>query len=343
MTFGNELWLYALVIPFLGLLWSVVSKKRSQSKSGLPKAARAQASFSGISLSKGRSIETSKWFFYLGLTLVVIAMARPQWGEIERDMRKRSREVIIAMDLSKSMLAEDIKPNRLARAKIVVGSLLDNLAGESVGLIVFAGTAFLQSPMSPDYQILRGFLKDLNPSFIPQGGTNYEAMIETALDSFEQSDGMADRFLIVISDGESLDDSWKESVEELKQQNVKAICLGFGTTQGGLIPDGSGGYHKDDKGAVVLTKLEARTLQDLARQSDGVYKEANVWVDLAALIEETVKQGRAGETDAISEVFHVERYQYFLTPGLLFLLVSLYREFPSLPKARTISMRRAHG
>ncbi len=343
MKFGNELWLYALVIPMLGLLWSLVSKKRSQSKSDLPKAARAQASFGGISLSKARFTETSKWFFYLGLVLVVIAMARPQWGEIQRDLRKRSREVIIAMDLSKSMLAEDIKPNRLERAKIVVGSLLDSLAGESVGLIVFAGTAFLQSPMSPDYQILRGFLKDLNPSFVPQGGTNYEAMIATALDSFEQSDGMADRFLIVISDGESLDSSWQESIEEMKEQNVKAICLGFGTTQGGLIPDGSGGYHKDEQGAVVLTKLEAKTLQALASQSNGVYQEANVWVDLAQLIEDTVKKGKAGETGTTSQVFRVERYQYFLCPGLLFLLVSLYREFPSLPKARTINLQKANG
>src|SRR5690606_25882372 len=177
-------------------------------------------------------------------------------------------------------LADDLKPSRLERAKLVVGSMLDSLQGESVGLVVFAGTAFLQSPMSPDYQILRTFLKKLNPSFIPQGGTNYEAMILTALDSFEQSDGMADRFLIVISDGESLNENWKDEAEELKRQNVRAICLGFGTEKGGFIPDGNGGFHKNDKGAVVLTKLERSTLTDLAKITDGVYREANVWIDL---------------------------------------------------------------
>ena len=339
MTFGQELYLFALAIPVLGILATIVFRKRNFSLSSRSKVKRVKATFAGVSEIKSGLSQPSKWLFLIGLVFVIIALARPQWGEIHKEVFKRSREVIIAMDLSKSMLAEDIKPNRLERAKLVVESLLDNLQGESVGLIVFAGTAFLQSPMSPDYQILRGFLRDLNPNFIPQGGTNYGAMLETTLDSFRQSDSEADRFLIVISDGESLNQDWTSYVDELNEQNVQAVCLGFGTRDGGLIPAEEGGYHKDQAGAVVLTKLESATLQSLADKTGGVFREANVWVDLASLIEETVKRGKTGETGTTSQSVHIERYQIFLAPGLLLILISLYREFPFTPKPRVVRTR----
>jgi len=325
------------------MMGTLFFRKRAQSIGDRAKAKRVQATFAGVSEIQSKLSQPSKWLFLVGLVFVIVALARPRWGEVHKEVFQRSREVIIAMDLSKSMLAQDIKPNRLERAKLVVESLLDNLRGESVGLVVFAGTGFLQSPMSPDYQILRGFLKELNPNFIPQGGTNYEQMLETALDSFRQSDGDADRFLIVISDGESQDSNWRRHTETLTEQNVQAICLGFGTGDGGLIPDGEGGYHKNAQGAVVLTKLESATLEELARSTGGIYREANVWVDLAALIDETVKRGKTGETSATSQSFHIERYQIFLAPGLLLILVSLYREFPFTPKPRVIQARKAAG
>ena len=336
MNFGNEPWLWALIVPALGFIASFVSKRSVRKSKHLRKAKRARATFSNIVETKRSSAIIRKRIFYLAIALVVFSLARPRWGEIEIEQQTKTREVVIAIDLSKSMLAEDLKPNRLERAKLVVGNLLDNLKGESVGLIVFAGTAFLQSPMSPDYQILRGFLKEINPNFIPQGGTEYGQMLETALDSFEQSTSAADRFLIVISDGESQDDQWRNYIDDLNDNNIKAICLGLGTPEGGFIPDGTGGFHKDANGAVVLTKLEPQTLQELARKTNGVYKEANVWVDLAALIENTVKRGRAGTTGSARQTLHVERYQYFLAPGLLILFLSLYWEFPTSPRARVL-------
>ncbi len=334
MTWGAEQWLWGLCLPALLLLWELFVSSRKALNKQFKKAKFASAGFGKIKESSGKSARSAKLLLCIALAFLCISISQPRWGTEKRMTFERSREVIIAIDLSKSMLAQDIKPNRLQRAKLVVESMLSSLQGESVGLIAFAGTAFLQSPMSPDYQILRGFLKEINPSFIPQGGTNYERMIQTALDSFEQSDGMADRFLIVISDGESLDDNWKKAAQELKSQNVKAICLGFGTQAGGFIPDGAGGYHKDAQGAVVLSRLERGTLQELAQITGGLYQESNVWIDLANLVEETVKKGRAELTEREREFTEIERYHYFLVPGLLALLLSLYKEFPSLPKAR---------
>lgn len=339
MTWGSEQWLWGLALPALLLLWTIFSRTRSSALKQRSKAKYAVASLSGLRKTSVSKQSTPKIFFSLALALLTVSMAQPRWGSEKRTTFERSREVIIAVDLSKSMLATDLKPNRLARAKLVVESMLDSLQGESVGLIVFAGTAFLQSPMSPDYQILRGFLQDLNPSYVPQGGTNYGAMIDTALDSFEQSDGMADRFLIVISDGESLETSWKAKAQQLKAENVKAICLGFGTSEGSFIPDGQGGFHKGPDGAVVLSKLERRSLMELAEITGGIYREASVWVDLAQLVEDTVKRGRAELNEREREETEIERYHYFLIPGLAFLLLSLYREYPSQPKARNLKRK----
>ena len=341
MSFGQEQWLWALALPALILIVSIVRRRQQSRALGLKKAKYANASFRSVRETAQGVGSPIKVFLSLALALSILALARPYWGSSLQITFERSREVIIAIDLSKSMLAEDIKPNRLERAKLVVDSMLDSLKGESVGLVVFAGTAFLQSPMSPDYQILRGFLRDLKPSFIPQGGTNYRAMIDTALKSFKQSDGMADRFLIVISDGESQGDSWKDRIKALEQENVQAVCIGFGTSAGAFIPDGSGGYHKDAQGAVVLSKLEPKTLQELAELTGGLYREANVWIDLAALVEETVKKGRASLKERERETLQVERYQYFLVPAFAFLMISIFREFPALPKARNLKRRGA--
>lgn len=339
MSWGEPIWLYGLFLPALLLLATLLRGSSAVRSLGRPKAPRVSAGLSSVHPLSRPPRHRRRIALALGLALIICGLARPRWGTIERPVFNRSREVIIAMDLSKSMLAEDIRPSRLERAKLTVESLLDSLQGESVGLIVFAGTAFLQSPMSPDYQILRSFLKQLNPSFVPQGGTNYRRMIETALDSFKQSDSQADRFLIVISDGESQTDDWKAAAQELRDQNVRAICLGFGTTEGALIPDGSGGYHKDAQGAVVLTRLEPSTLRQLASLTRGVYREANTWIDLSALIEDTVKRGRTGLTGESRESQAVERYQYFVGAGLVLLLLSLCFEFPTLPQPRQLKLK----
>lgn len=341
VEWANEEWLWALCFPVLLFAWNLFRKTRSSAKARGNKAHWATASFSGIKPTKKQRTRTAKALLCASLAFLVVSIAQPRWGSEKVTSFERSREVIIAMDLSKSMLAEDLKPNRLERAKLTVENLLTSLKGESVGMVVFAGTAFLQSPMSPDYQILRGFLKDINPSFIPQGGTNYEAMLETALDSFEQSDGMADRFLIIISDGESLESNWLEKAQQLKDENVQAICLGFGTKEGSFIPDGSGGYLKDPQGAVVLSKLEPSTLQQIAKITGGVYREANVWTDLPKIVEDTVKRGRASLTEREEQQAKIERFHYFLIPGLALLLMSIYWEFPAHPKSRTLKRKEA--
>jgi Ca-activated chloride channel family protein len=256
---------------------------------------------------------------------------------LEEPVFDQSREILLAIDLSRSMLTPDVPPSRLARAKLLIQSLLEKLQGERVGLAVFSGTSFLQSPLSADYEILREFLPALGPEFLPEGGTNYRALIDTAIAAFGTSNA-ADRFLIILSDGEATDDNWKERMPELKTKGIRVIGLGIGTAGGGMIPDGSGGFVKDERGAVVLSKLENATLQELAKATNGVYRDSSSWLDLASLIKETVEAGQKGKFVEKNTVRLVERFQWPLAFGLWCLLVSFFSEFPVRPRPRDIKL-----
>ncbi len=336
MTWVHPALLWFLILPVAGLLWTLVRPVRENEETLWPKISRLKAGLGGLRRTSTRAvIRVRPFLMWIAVMLGIIAQARPQWGETEEQVYEHAREVLIALDLSRSMLVSDVTPSRLERSKLMIQSLLDHLEGERVGLIVFAGTAFLQSPLSADYQVLRGFLPELDPDYLPQGGTDYEEMLQTALDSFGQgNDSQADRFLIVLSDGESLEDNWKPRANELRERKIQVIALGVGTNEGGLVPDEGGGLMKDTSGAVVLSRLDDSTLQELAQITHGTYRNAAGWIDLNDLITETVAKGRAGRFLEERAVRRIERFQWFLLPAVLLALLSLWRELPALPRSR---------
>jgi Ca-activated chloride channel family protein len=337
MSFHSPHLLWLLVPLVLLFSWEL-ARRATGAAASFPKIARAWAGAFQVSLGSAHSTAETRpriWLWF-GLALCIIALARPQWGVIEEQVFDQSREVIIAVDLSRSMLAQDVKPSRLDRSKLLITSLLDGLKGERVGLVLFAGTAFLQSPLSADYEILREFLPSLKPDYLPEGGSNYKAMLETSMQAFGTS--TADRYLIILSDGESTEDGWKELGESLKNKGIRVIGLGVGTPQGSFIPDGGGGFVKDERGAVVLSRLESNTLQSLAQTTGGAYSDASGWIDLAALLRKTVEAGNKGEFSEKSTARLMERYQWFLAPGLLLLCLSFWAEFPVRPRERALPL-----
>ena len=338
MNFAWPHLLWLLAAPAALLAWDFFRRQRLAAGDH-PKILRAEAGHHQLLLNPGSPATRRKLRLWLALGLVfaVIALARPQWGRLEEPVFDQSREILIAVDLSRSMLTTDVKPSRLERAKLLIRSLLEKLEGERVGLVVFSGTAFLQSPLSADYEILREFLPLLDPDYLPEGGTNYQALLETTLTAFG-SGTAADRFLIVLSDGEATDDDWKSLEADLKKKDIRAICLGVGTEAGAMIPDGTGGFVKDERGAVVLSKLNSGTLRELARNTGGTYRDASTWLDLSAVLKETVEAGRKGEFVEKNNVRLVERFQWALAPALLFLLISFWREFPVRPKPRDLKI-----
>jgi Ca-activated chloride channel homolog len=334
------LWLLA---PLLLLFSWELARHTARATTNWPNIVRAWAGAFEVSLgAKHTTAETRpRLWLWFGLALCLIALARPQWGLIEEQVFDQSREVLIAVDLSRSMLAADVKPSRLERSKLLIQSLLDGLKGERVGLVLFAGTAFLQSPLSSDYEILREFLPAMNPDYLPEGGSNYKAMLETSMQAFGTS--TADRYLIILSDGESTDEDWKSLTDPLKQKGIRVIGLGVGTTAGSFITDAGGSFIKDERGAVVLSRLNSATLQELAQVTGGAYTDASAWVDLTSLLKKTVEAGRRGEFSEKNAARLSERYQWFLAPGVLLLLISFWAEFPVRPRERALPLGSSRG
>lgn len=340
MSFAWPHLLWLLLVPFIWLGWELTHRRRV-STSTHPKILRAEAGARSINLLApvpGKPVRSKpRLWLAAGLALGLVALARPQWGRLEEPVFDQAREILLAIDLSRSMLTPDVRPSRLERAKLLVQSLLEKLEGERVGLVVFSGTAFLQSPLSSDYEILREFLPHLGPDFLPEGGSNYGALIETSLAAFSGG-AAADRFLIILSDGEATDEDWKSRIEPLKKKGIRVIGLGVGTGAGGMIPDGAGGFVKDDRGAVVLSKLGSETLETLATGTNGAYRDASGWVDLAALLKQTVEVGQKGQFVEKNTVRLVERFQWPLALGLWCLLASLCYEFPVRPRPREVKL-----
>ncbi|HEY5078689.1 MAG TPA: VWA domain-containing protein [Opitutaceae bacterium] len=340
MTFAWPRLLWLLALPAALLAWELLRRRRFAGAEH-PKILRAEAGLRTVNLSPENAAPTPlsrrRVLLCAGIALGIVALARPQWGRLDEQVFDQSREIIIALDLSRSMTTPDVKPSRLDRSKLLIQSLLDRLRGERVGLIVFSGTAFLQSPVSSDYEILREFLPALGPDYLPEGGTNYRQLIEAAAEAFG-SGSAADRYLIILSDGEATDDDWKGDVPELVKKGVRVIGLGVGTAHGAMIPDGAGGFMKDDNGAVVLSKLESGTLRDLAIATHGTYRDASEWVDLPALLSSTVDAGRKGRFIEQNTVRYVERYQWALAQALACLIASFLLEFPVQPKPREVRL-----
>ena len=336
MTFAWPQQFWLLLVP-AALLTLELARRRRAAGVSHPKILHAEAGSNQLSfVTKPARRHHARFWLCTGLVLCVVALARPQWGRIEEPVFDQAREIIIAIDLSRSMLTQDVRPSRLDRAKLLTQSLLEKLSGERVGLVSFAGTAFLQSPLSSDYEILREFLPALNPDFLPEGGTNYRALLETSLAAF--GTGTADRFLIVLSDGEATDDDWQGAAAELKKKGIRVISLGIGTAAGAMIPDGSGAFVKDERGAVVLSKLESNTLQELASVTGGTYRDASTWLDLAGVLSATVETGQKGKFMEKNTVRLVERFQWPLAFGLWCLFVSFCFEFPVRPRPRELKL-----
>lgn len=340
MTFAYPYLLFCAALPILLAIYEWRKRRRGQ-VSAAPKMMYGEAGSSAVTLGNTSSSKTRRpslrLRLYLGLILTVVALARPQWGRIDEPVFDQSREILLAIDLSRSMLATDVKPSRLDRAKLLIQSLLERLAGERVGLIVFSGTAFLQSPLSADYEILREFLPELDPNYLPEGGTNYEALLATALASFS-TEGGADRFMIILSDGEAMDEAWRPLLEQVKAKGIRVIGLGIGTSEGSMIPDSSGAFVKDERGAVVLSRLESSTLRAISEGTDGLYADASSWVDVATLLQNTVEKGAKGEFRETNQIRLAERYQWALAPAFILLAWSFLKEFPVRPRPRPLKL-----
>ncbi len=264
----------------------------------------------------------------VAVAALVVALARPQFGTRVDTVRREGQDLVVALDLSVSMLAEDIAPNRLERAKLAVTRLIERLEGDRIGLVAFAGQAFVQSPLTVDYGAARLFLNAMDPDLVPVQGTNLGQALAVSLDSFDEDENREHRILLLFTDGEDHEGEVDANLERAVAAGVRIFTVGFGSGDGVPIPDLDDqgrrrGFLRDDDGAVVTTRLEEEPLQRLAEATGGRYIRVTPGgAELMALAEElTGMAGREIEAQQVTQF--EEQFQLFLGLGLILLLVEM--------------------
>ncbi len=316
----EALWLVWL-LPLLGLVL-VVTRRRARAR---------VRSFAGNALSDrmANSVSPTRraWRATLrlvALALLLIAAARPQWGASEVEIEQKGIDIVVALDISRSMMADDVKPSRLTRAKVEIQALVESLRGDRVGLVFFAGAAFPQCPLTVDYPAARLFLAQADPSMISAQGTDLAAALETSLELLGDGDS-THKVILLVTDGEDFSERLDEVRAELQRRGVLLFAVGMGTPEGAPIPvfDDAGarqGFFRDEAGQVVVSRLEEAPLLELVRAANGVYiRTGAAGIDLDRLRSEL--SSLEGRTFAARRVTsYQERYAWPLGAGLLLLL-----------------------
>lgn len=260
-----------------------------------------------------------------GIFFALFALLKPQWGYQWEEVKRAGLDMLVAIDTSKSMLARDVKPNRIERAKLAVKDMVKKLNGDRIGLIAFSGTSFLQCPPTIDYNGFLLTLDDLNTATIPRGGTNIGSAIDEAMKVFHGPDQKY-KILIIITDGEELEGDAVKKAKEASKAGIRIYCIGVGTSDGEIIPyvneRGESGYIADRAGSVVKTRLNEQVLKDVALTTGGSYVRATqAEFGLVFLYDRVISKLEKRDIDAKMKKHYHERFQLFLAIAAIMLLI----------------------
>ena len=318
LRFEDPIYLWMLlIIPILVLVRFIVWQKR---KHNLRK-------FGDPSLLKEMMPDVSKYrptikfcLLLSAITILIFMIARPQVGSKISHEKREGIEVLIALDISNSMLAQDVIPSRLEKSKLLIEDLVDHFTNDKVGLVVFAGDAFVQLPITNDYISAKMFLQNINPSLITTQGTDLARAISLSQSCFTQREHIG-RAIIVITDGEDHEGGALEAAREAYKKGINVFILGVGTSKGAPIPDGNGGYLKDNGGQTVLSALNEQMCQQVAKAGNGVYIHVDNTSDAQEKLNKELSKLQSGISDTVVYSEYNEQFQIFGIILLLLLIV----------------------
>ena len=310
-----------LVIPFFFVGYALFRRERNRKIAKIGSPELMAALMPNRSRAKGWvriSFFAVAWFFF------AIGLARPQMGAKIKESNRKGAEIMIALDVSNSMLAQDYSPNRLERAKLAISRLVDKLHGDRIGLIVFAGQSFVQLPITTDYVSAKIFLNTIGTESVPVQGTALGEAINTAIKSFSSEAQMQqnNKAIILITDGENHEDDPVEAARMAAEVGIKVFCIGVGSPEGKPIPYGPDGeLMKDREGNIVVTKLDEKILEEVAAAGEGAYIRAgNAEFGLNPIIDELKQLEEQQFRSIVFEDFE-EQYMYFFAIALVFFLL----------------------
>ena len=329
MEFENKIMLYGLaVIPLLLLVFYAYVAWRIKALAKMGDQHLLEQLMNRTSMKR-------KWIKFSLLlaacAFIILGLANLRLGSKKQKVKGESAEVMICFDVSNSMLAEDVKPNRLAQAKLSTAQLIEKLASNKIGLIVFAGESYVQMPLTSDSRAALMYLNNINTGTIANQGTAIGSALETAIMAFDnggEKDSKKGKAIIIITDGESHDDNAETMAKEAADNDIKIITLGVGTPTGAPIPVRKGntvnGFKKDREGNVILTKLNEKMLQQLATEADGVYMNLNGGKKVVQDVYEQIDALDKTADDTYQFTEYANHFQLFLGIGLFLLTLEFF-------------------
>lgn len=312
------LYLLAL-IPVLAIIFALMMRRRH----------KLMERFGNIELLKElipayspMRLRLKLWLWLIAFACLVVAAARPQLGSKLREEKAKGVEMMLVVDVSNSMLAEDFEPNRLERTKYAINKLFEGLHQERVGMIIFAGEPKVQLPITSDYRMAQIFTKRISPTLIQEQGTDIGKALELASLSFSSNSGQS-RVIVLITDGENHEQSIDQVVQMAKQEGIRIYCIGIGTPEGAPI-EINGEFIKDEDGEMVVSKLGEQMLQQIASATEGAYVRASKQSIGLEEIVKGINQMEKSELTTVRYEEYNEQYQYLIAVALALLLLDTF-------------------
>ena len=326
--FENPLFFYAFaIIPICMAIyiWYVYRTKKNLKKLG------ELGLINQLSPDVSKAKKTTKFIlFIIGISFLILGICNLQTGSKMKDVKREGADIMVCLDVSNSMLAQDLTPNRLERSKIAIENMVNKLQGDRLGIIVFAGEAYIQLPITTDYSTAKLFLDGINTKIVPTQGTNIADAINKAVESFGKDEGK-NKAIVVITDGENNEDAKESAVdaaEEAAKKNIVIHTIGVGSESGVPIPniiDGVvSGFKKDNEGNTIVTKLDPKILQDISSATNGVYVQASsADIGLDNILNKIAELDKKQlESKMYSD--YEDQFQWFLGAALLFLVIESF-------------------
>ena len=304
-----------IVVFLLVFFWKKKTQKKFSNSSLLVQLAPNTSTFKSV---------LKLTFLLIGLSLLIVSLTNPKMGTKIKTVKREGVDVVFALDVSKSMLAEDIAPNRLEKSKQIISKIIDKLGSDRVGIIIYAGNAYPLLPITTDHAAAKMFLQNASPDLVSSQGTAINEALNLAK-TYYNNDEQTNRFLIIISDGEDHQEETKQIAQNISNEGIKVYTIGIGTENGGPIPmkiNGSLiGYKKDNKGKTVITKRISKVLQDIADASDGNYIDGNKTETPVKELASIIGNAKKSEFETKQFSDYKDQFQWFIGIGLLFLII----------------------
>lgn len=320
MKFATPEYLYLLLLIPLAIViykYACYRRKRNIKRYGDPElTARLIPSYSS---NRARVIF---WISLLAIALMIFALARPRYGKGKTTVTTRGVEMVVALDISNSMLADDIQPNRLEKAKRLIKRLAEQLKGNKIALVVFAGDAFVQLPITDDYISIEMFLESISTNLVSRQGTDIAAAINLASRCFTPNDKIG-KAIVIITDGENHEGGAEEAAKQASESGKKVFVLGIGTTKGGRIPLPGGNFLRDRDGQVVVTKLNEEMAMEIAKAGNGMYLQVDNSNDAQKILSDQLDKMTKDETTTDVYTGYNELFLYPTALAFILLLLDL--------------------